>query len=109
MKLLIAKPGQVPSGWVWIHTDGLTPAEIRDCVQVMSDTEEKGGPEHCIATLNRTVLDMVRCGNSKGDKTMIYKDVQVWKDGQLCELLSLHKETWLSHFRLGDLLESGDI
>lgn len=75
------------------------PHEIRSFWDLLLPMRDVSAVEEVLYTTDRTLLDEITC-----DTSISYEDVSVLRtDGTLVPLLSLHPESFLSHFRLGDL------
>ena len=84
MKIAVATPQQMgmeqdnthPDGWVLLDTEWLLPHEIRAKVAALLESEDDS-TEHCIVTVNRTVLDMVKGHPHEDEPSIDYEDVSV--------------------------------
>ena len=112
MKLAVATPEQAGTAWTPFPTDFARPREIRSRIEALAllDRDEAHREAHGevrIATMNRTVLDMVLSSSAKNVGPLAYEDVLVWVEarGELVPLLTLFREEYLSHFELGMLYD----
>lgn len=108
-RFAIAAADQTP-GFESLQTHDLRPSEVIELMtSVMGfDKEERDFKQAgAFCSLNRTVLDVVghvaQCWG--------YEDVYVWskRAEALVPLTQLHDADWLAQFKLGDLLQRGEL